>query len=320
VDDDQTDPTDAQGSLTLFVLVLSGKPKSHRKYRKGYWLTGDDMLFVVQVLLGILSLFSPLSYDMLTKALTDGREQDARRGRWIPVCVNTDHSSRRGVHWLVAVAHFVDKPEVIFWEPLTHTVLSADVQSALTKKGISVTLHRTCVQKRGDNFRCGYICSFWQLHFVLMLASGVDLSSWETPPSPPVEWEQIIWLLLEARDAQDGDRRQNAASLSEIGVSEMFRDALSSGVVVVSDFEELIRKYITDLVRILCAGWTVKREDDTGQRRGSFSRCQDDSLVKRHRVGIEQAPNKQRRGTPAIRHSNHTVSSNQIECEVPDEI
>jgi hypothetical protein len=209
------------------------------------------MLFVVQVLLGMLSVFSPLSYDMLTKALIDGREKDQRRGRWIPVCVNTDHSSRRGIHWLVAAAHFVDPPQVIFWEPLTHTKLSEAVQLALMKKGISVTLHRTCVQQLGDNFRCGYISCYWQLSFVLLLDGGGDVSSWETPPPPPAEWEQLIWLLLEARDAQAGDVRQNAKSMSEIGVSDMFLEVLDSGVVVVSDFEELIRKYITDLVSIL---------------------------------------------------------------------
>jgi hypothetical protein len=216
------------------------------------------MLFVVQVLLGILSVFSPLSYDLLTTALIDSKERDARHGRWIPVCVNTDHSSRRGVHWLMAAAHFVERPEVIFWEPLTHTILSADVQSALMEKGISVTLHRTCVQQRGDNFRCGYISCFWQLHFVLLMKGGVDVSSWDTPPAPPAVWEQIIWLLLEARDAQDGDARQNAKSMSKFGVSEMFRDALSSGVVVLSDFEELIGKYVTDLVSILY--WVDRKE------------------------------------------------------------
>jgi hypothetical protein len=229
-------------------------------YRKGYWLTGDDMLFVIQVLLGMLSVFSPLSYDMLTTALIDGKEKDSRRGRWIPVCVNTDHSSRRGVHWLFAAAHFVDPPEVIFWEPLTHTVFSDVVRLALVKKGISVTLHRTCVQQRGDNFRCGYITSFWQLYFVLLLADGADVSSWKTPPSPPVEWEQIIWLLLEARDAQDGEEHANAQALSEIGVSDMFQDVLTSGVVVVSDFEELIQKYITDLVSLLVVGCTGESE------------------------------------------------------------
>jgi hypothetical protein len=229
------------------IVAESADPPS--KYGPGRWLNADDILFVVQVVLGDMDVYSPTSYDQLLAALVEPREGDRRSGSWVPVVINTASAASGGLHWLMSLARFVAEPETVLWEPLADTRLSEPVKTAYEENGIHVTLHATGVQLNG--WSCGYESCYWQAISEMSLAQGGDPSKWSDPPPPPPAWRSIIWLLLEARDVQRCDDSQGVAALAEIGVTELFRTALGSGSVVIEDFQNIIGPYVAGLASSL---------------------------------------------------------------------
>jgi hypothetical protein len=227
---------------------MNGESEPHPTYKDGHWLTSDQMLFAVQVMLERDDIYSPTAFDMAIKALLNCRAGDQRRGSWVPVVLNTDGSNKPGLHWCAAALKFgkddKDEAEAVIWDSMAHDLLSAGMKTSFEEAGIAVTLHITGVQH--DAWRCGYISIFWQLRCVLLLAQGGRPDQESDPDGPPPGWSEIIWLLCEAQDAQMGDDSQGAAVLSGLGVTDLFRDALESGVVNVGKFTDVLRPYITD--------------------------------------------------------------------------
>jgi hypothetical protein len=245
-DDDDSDDDSSDDEILSASPASPSKSASPSKYRAGYWLSSVDVLFLLQVLLGCLDVAAPTSHDLMLTALLEHAEGDPRCGTWVPVVINTASASSAGLHWLLSLVHFVAKgKEVVLWEPLATTELSAPVKDTYEEKGVDVTLVATGCQL--DAWSCGYKCCFWNLLCVLALAQGDDPSKWSEPPPPPPAWTAIIWLLLTARDAQRCDDSEGVAALAEYGVTELFRTAVGSGELVFEDFQGLIGKYIADL-------------------------------------------------------------------------
>ena len=62
-----------------------------------------------------------------------------------------------------------------------------------------------------DGWSCGYIVVWWNLHQRSHLVQ--DGAFMEHPPKPPVGWNETVWLMLEARDAQKGNDRSTPFDL-----------------------------------------------------------------------------------------------------------
>jgi hypothetical protein len=208
-------------------------------------MTSDDILYVIQVLLGVDDIYSPTSFDMLMKGLSNPRKGDRRYGKWIPSVINTDRGDQPGLHWLFSLSHHVVPPTAKIVESLTHTRLSSGVKSAFEEMGIATTLHVTGVQH--DAYRCGLIALFRQSSAYLMLKQGVDVSQLTEWPNPPPAFDDLVWLFLETRDAQLCDDSEGPTALSEIGVTELFWKVLESGLLDVNAFKKVIRPYIANL-------------------------------------------------------------------------
>ena len=75
-------------------------------------------------------------------------------------------------------------------------------------------VHGTGHQKQGDGWRCGYIVLWWQI-FLYFYPSAFEPERLPQMPQMPDQWEQLIWLLLHARDAQKSHTSQLQAVFKE---------------------------------------------------------------------------------------------------------
>jgi hypothetical protein len=57
-------------------------------------------------------------------------------------------------------------------------------------------------RQQTDGWSCGYISSWWNLRLELGQRYAGVSEPMEEPAAPPAGWDNIIWLLLEARDLQ----------------------------------------------------------------------------------------------------------------------
>ena len=57
----------------------------------------------------------------------------------------------------------------------------------------------TGVQKQGDGWRCVYICAWWQIVVMKLIADDSAPRVWQSPPPLPKLWVSLIWKVLHAR-------------------------------------------------------------------------------------------------------------------------
>jgi hypothetical protein len=125
-------------------------------------------------------------------------------------------------------------------------MLSEDVKAAFEEKGIATTLHVTGIQN--DAWSCGYISTFGQLEAHLLLAQGGDPRAVTADTVPPPAFKQLVWDILEVRDAQGSDDLHGIRELTELGIHELFRHVLERGVLDLKVFQKLLRPYISGLL------------------------------------------------------------------------
>jgi hypothetical protein len=126
-----------------------------------------------------------------SNAMNKRREE----GRWQVDPCNTDDT--KGVHWVLMVWCVVAAT-------VTHHLLDPYANPShshdLRKRFPNAIVHGMGHQMPSDGWRCGYIVLWWQIF--LYLYPSVPAFEPELLPRMPDQWEQLIWLLLHARDAK----------------------------------------------------------------------------------------------------------------------
>ena len=91
--------------------------------------------------------------------------------------------------------------QITLWEPYSHNRYSAHIKAELEKNIPGSTIHSfaTGVQKRGDGWRCGYICVWWQLTVMKLIEEGQAPRVWQDPTPPPELWVSLVWKVLRER-------------------------------------------------------------------------------------------------------------------------
>ena len=189
----------------------------HRKFHKGYWLSTDDILYVMTALLGTTAVYAPTSYDVQARSLQqkvehmaqlDGERairaarRSARWGQWTTQVTNCGRAGTKGFHWVLSSTFFGERPLARLWEPLSSDDLSFDVFDAFRKVCGPVGVNQYIMKQQSDGYSCGYITVWWALYQHSIIKSGGQ--PMESPPPPPAGWEKIVWIMLEAGQAGIG--------------------------------------------------------------------------------------------------------------------
>jgi transposase InsO family protein len=257
----------SSGVMSSGQSKLSDKEEvADENYKKGYWLSDMDILYVLWALLGRLNVCPPSTYEEFMKGMTDlyvkGHrywEKGDTPADWYVQVINTD--ARHGVHWLLAVAKLEpDVPKVHIRDPLHNLHVSVHVEEALTELRQTIApadvasfkIEAMKVQK--DGWRCGYHSTWWQLEMELATAQGFDLHGWH-PEAPPKFWDEVVWLLLQIRDIQE---KLRIGSALDIGVSSMFFAMQDTGQTTMLDFLGVCREKKQALIEVAGEGVALK--------------------------------------------------------------
>ena len=122
---------------------------------------------------------------------------------WDCCIVNTAPASSSGAHWNLALWRITrHRLQITLWEPYSHSRYSAHIKAELEKALPGSTIHSftTGVQKRGDGWRCGYICVWWQLTVMKLIEEGQAPRVWQDPTPPPELWVSLVWKVLRERN------------------------------------------------------------------------------------------------------------------------
>ena len=205
----------------------------HLVYKEGYWVNADDIIFIMSALLGDIGLYAPTAYNLVAGALKKAvskerapskttRSSDKRWGKWTIQVTNCGGSGSSGTHWVLTATKFDMPPQAIVWEPLSTTDASGHVVDALRTVCDEVPYH--IMGHQTDGWSCGYIVVWWILHQHSLL---VQDGAFKHPPKPPVGWNETVWLMLEARDAQKGNDRSTPFDL---GLEPLLQQAWAGAV------------------------------------------------------------------------------------------
>ena len=165
--------------------------------KEGYRLRCDELHLVHK----ILCLGEPMAvkdnavaYDVLINVI-DARIREADNLPWDCCIVNTAPGSSSGVHWNLAMWRLHrNRVQVTLWEPYSHNKYSGHIKEQLMAKfpTANVNSFTTGVQKRGDGWRCGYICVWWQILVMQLMAEDCAPRTWEAPTPPPQRWVALV--------------------------------------------------------------------------------------------------------------------------------
>ena len=188
--------------------------KGSGKYRKGYWLSSDDVGHVMTAMFGDDTVRPPLAYDHVARrmgvvvqrvkdlmakgkqAQADEVKRDFGWGKWTTQVTNCGASGGKGTHWVLTSTYQSANPEAIIWEPLDSPVYAADAKNALEGVCGPEKVASHIMAQQHDGWSCGYIAAWWALHQHLMHA---DAAVMDTPPEPPTGWLEIVWLICLAQ-------------------------------------------------------------------------------------------------------------------------
>ena len=119
-------------------------PPEHAPYKENYWLTADDIIFILTAFLGDVGVYAPTPYDVLVKSLgasvakhkgrsaPNRNKLNRRWGKWTLQVTNCGSSKTKGVHWILTATLFDAKPQAVVWEPLATKGMSEHVVKALS--------------------------------------------------------------------------------------------------------------------------------------------------------------------------------------------
>jgi hypothetical protein len=184
-------------------------------------------------------MYLPMSYGQVIEGLQN--KLKAGDKTWKTTLVNTDHSGGAGIHYNICRYGLGDdlSPQLSLLEPYKSKFLSDHITKVAeaTIKGVQTKHFPTGVQR--DNWRCGYICTYWQLTEVQ--EKGLDMCN---PPAPPLGWIDVVLRLM---DVHDMTIFRTKTHPRDIGLRKVFDQALSTGVFVASEFLTHINNYIANL-------------------------------------------------------------------------
>jgi hypothetical protein len=221
---EESGPRDSPGRFDPYSGTAKGQ---HHKYTDAYWLCTSDFIYVVGALVGHSSRgtsllpapHSPKTFkDQLTRVMSPHNSNamtQRREGGWQADPCNTVDS--KGVHWVLMVWCVVAATARNKEASVTHHLLDPYANTShshdLRDRFPNAIVHGTGHQMRGDGWRCGYIVLWWQIF--LYFYPSVPAFEPERLPQMPDQWEQLIWLLLHARDAQKSHTSQLQAVFKE---------------------------------------------------------------------------------------------------------
>jgi hypothetical protein len=191
------------------------KPRSgSSKYQEGYWLSSDNIWYVMTAILGDDTVRAPLAYDALAgrlgmvvqrvkhlkekgrHAAAEGVKKDYRWGKWTTQVCNCGASSGKGTHWILTSCFQSAQPKVTMWEPLGSPVYAADAKTAFVDVCGLDKVESHIVDEQKDGYSCGYIAVWWAIHQHLLHVDGARM---DRPPETPAGWNQIVWTLCRAQ-------------------------------------------------------------------------------------------------------------------------
>jgi hypothetical protein len=199
------------------------------QYRAGYWLSGDEILFVLQATnLHHEEVPAPRSWDMMIDRLVE-RLKDKEFDNWESAILNTDKKGRPGKHWIIGLWCVLSdyRTQVVLWEPWGTNRLSGHIRKFLELlPGVTVIAHLTGVQV--DFWRCGYICAYWLLMINALIQNGEVPTEWKIPETHDFGggWEDFVWQLCRIRDLQQQLPKETART---IGIAAILRDCWDNG-------------------------------------------------------------------------------------------
>ena len=143
------------------------EPPVPHTYERGYWMSSDDMLYVLEVILDT-TITHPQPYQTLFDDLKQQIERPASRGsgvharwdKWFPYIVNSD--KRKGAHWMLVIIKFAETPKLILWDSLGTNYYGSKVVSYFNNQ-FNGNIKPHITRKQHDGWRCGYFASFWYI-------------------------------------------------------------------------------------------------------------------------------------------------------------
>jgi hypothetical protein len=222
--------------------------KKKSKYMRNYWLTTEDISFVLCAFLGDSKSMAQNSETLLLRL----REEldNVRRSR-----VRLNHSEllivNVGSHWVNAVVtrnSRTHKPQGLdLFDPMTHVRYIASVAKS-AKKILPVRTFAQGLQTCG--WRCGYFACYTQLCQEALVKAGLLGAIQATDFAPPAGWEKVIWALLRARDRQLEVR---AGDGMNIQVKRVLKAARDNGIFNTLECHAMIKKHmeILDAVEVV---------------------------------------------------------------------
>ena len=178
------------------------------KYNSKYWLHGGDIAYLLRA----FSMFegetpdNAMSFDYLLEKIQVAFEAGASL-QWECAIINTATRDHCGEHWNLALWRLHrGRLQFTEWEPYDHGRYSKhireSVESAFPEGAVTYHTFNVGVQKRGDGWSCGYICTWWQLVVLKLLRDQCAPRSWDNPTPPPPCWTPLVWCTLRVRDQQ----------------------------------------------------------------------------------------------------------------------
>lgn len=232
---------------------MPSSASTHSEYKDGYWLTTHDIAYVMTAMLGLTSYYAPVSYDAVASGLEKMVEQynaltlkgderaaracarNTRWGRWTTQVTNCEPQGLSGNHWVLTATRFSSNPQAAVWEPLSSKGLSKPVINALKEVCGEHGVQTFVMGQQHDGWSCGYIATWWALHSHPMTCQSA--LPMEEPPEIPDCWHEVVWLLLQIRDAQSDN--QGAMDLEVACHLQLsWDDGYEFGSAIIADLQE----------------------------------------------------------------------------------
>ena len=161
------------------------------KYNSKYWLHGGDIAYLLRA----FSMFegetpdNAMSFDYLLEKIQVAFEAGTSL-QWECAIINTATRDHCGEHWNLALWRLHrGRLQFTQWEPYDHGRYSKHIKesvvSAFPEGAVTYHTFNVGVQKRGDGWSCGYICTWWQLVVLKLLRDQCAPRSWDNTPLPP---------------------------------------------------------------------------------------------------------------------------------------
>jgi hypothetical protein len=215
----------------MFQAPDSEVQRPHGKYREGYQLSVDDIVYVISAFIGCDSLLAPTSFQVVSRDLqvNPGEEKEAdivdRCALWSTRITNCAGGSglesmsegEFGTHWVMTSVQRLPKRTANIFDPLSTRTYSVGIEKEFIKICGPENVKLSILSLQKDGWGCGYICDFLYLQEFVLIKKGVE-PDFEDVTEVPSRWMEMHWLLLQLRDLQD----ENESAL-DLGLQDFFK-------------------------------------------------------------------------------------------------